>query len=161
MVERAAACGLVAEVGWEFELIVLEHTSSTSATVGRAPTACMPAMGDNRCWSALTPAVESRGHRGTVRDALAAGDVPVDHCCAELGPGCLELATEHRPALRSADDAALAKLFTKAFFARRGQTATFMAQLAEEFPGLGGHPSLSLRSVADGRPLDRRRHRRD
>jgi glutamine synthetase len=84
---------------------------------------------------------------------LAAGDVPVDHVCAELGPGCLELATEHRPALRSADDAALAKLFTKAFYARRGQVATFMAQLAEGFPGLGGHPSMSLRATADGRPL--------
>ena len=34
-----------------------------------------------------------------------------------------------------ADDAATAKLYTKAFFARRQQTASFMAQLSEDFPG--------------------------
>ena len=144
-----APSGLVAEVGWEFELIVLDHTD-VAARLGAD--GLRPAMGDNRCWSALTPAVETEVLAG-LSAALAAGDVPVDHICAELGPGCLELATEHRPALRSADDAALAKVFTKAFFARRGQTATFMAQLSEGFPGLGGHPSLSLSSVADGRPL--------
>ena len=44
-------------------------------------------------------------------------------------------------------------LRTKAFFARRSQRATFMAQLGRTFPGLGGHPSMSLRSSADGRPL--------
>ncbi len=148
MVERAAACGLVCEVGWEFELIVLEEADLD----GRSGRDLRPAMGDNRCWSALTPAVEADAIAGLC-ETLAAADVPVDHCCTELGPGCLELATEHRPALRSADDAALAKLHTKAFYARRGQTATFMAQLAEEFPGLGGHPSLSLRSASDGRPL--------
>jgi glutamine synthetase len=69
----------------------------------------------------------------------------------ELGPGCLELTTEHRPIVRAADDAAAAKLYTKAFFARRQQTASFMAQLSEDFPGLGGHPSLSLWDE-DGRP---------
>ncbi len=45
------------------------------------------------------------------------------------------------------------KLFTKAYFAGRGQRATFMAQLSEEFPGLGGHPSLSLHSTVNGEPL--------
>jgi glutamine synthetase len=152
MVARAAACGLVAEVGWEFELIVLDQSDldAPPGVTGRNP--LQPAMASNRCWSALTPAVQSEALAGLCA-TLRAGDVPVDHVCAELGPGCLELATEHRPALRSADDAALAKLFTKAFYARRGQTATFMAQLAEGFPGLGGHPSLSLRSAVDGRPL--------
>ncbi len=149
LVDRANACGLRAEVGWEFELIVLDHTDIATRLGSEG---LHPAMGDNRCWSALTPAVETEALAG-LSAALAAGEVPVDHICAELGPGCLELATEHRPALRSADDAALAKVFTKAYFARRGQTATFMAQLAEEFPGLGGHPSLSLSSVLDGRPL--------
>jgi glutamine synthetase len=70
--------------------------------------------------------------------------------CAELGPGCLELALEYQPALRSADNAAWAKVFTKAFFAQRGLVSTFMAQLSDDFPGLGGHPSLSLRSTQFG-----------
>jgi glutamine synthetase len=152
MVARAAACGLVAEVGWEFELIVLDNSDLDAPAGATSHASLRPAMASNRCWSALTPAVQSEALQGLC-ETLAAGGVSVDHLCAELGPGCLELATEHRPALRSADDAALAKLFTKAFYARRGQTATFMAQLAEGFPGLGGHPSLSLRAVADGRPL--------
>ena len=46
----------------------------------------------------------------------------------------------------------MAKLYTKAYFARRGRQATFMAQLGPQFPGLGGHPSLSLRSTVDGEP---------
>jgi glutamine synthetase len=146
-IERARALGLEAEVGWEFECIVLDQP--TSEITAGAP--LRAAMADNRCWSALTPAVHAQT-LGALSDVLAAGAVPLDHLCAELGPGCVELATEHRRALRSADDAALAKLFTKAFFAQRSQTASFMAQLAEDFPGLGGHPSLSLHWMADGRP---------
>jgi glutamine synthetase len=55
--------------------------------------------------------------------------------------------------VRAADSAALAKLYTRAHYARRGRQATFMAQLGPEFPGLGGHPSLSLHSTVDGAPL--------
>jgi glutamine synthetase len=84
--------------------------------------------------------------------ALEDGDIAVDHICAELGPGCLELALEHGPARRAADDAAWAKIFTKAFFAQRELVATFMAQVSDAFPGLGGHPSLSLRSTGGGDP---------
>jgi glutamine synthetase len=70
-----------------------------------------------------------------------------------LGPGCLELATEHRPADRAADDTAWGKLFTKAYFAQRSLVATFMAQVSDGFPGLGGHPSASFRSTEDGSPV--------
>ncbi len=141
MVERAAACGLAADVGWEFETIVFEDVE-----------ALVPAMRENRCWSSLTSAVEAEVLVGLV-ETLAVGEVPVDHVCGELGPGCLELALEHRPAERSADDAALAKLFTKAYFARRGWCATFMAKVGENFPGLGGHPSLSFVSTGSGRSM--------
>jgi glutamine synthetase len=142
MVSRAAAAGIEAAAGWEFECIVLEHDTGPEARI-------IPAMTANHCWSAVTMASEAE-----VLDALSgtlmAGDVPLDHLCAELGPGCLEIATGPEPALRSADSAALAKVYTKAFFAQRGQQATFMAQLGEGFPGLGGHPSLSLHSALDG-----------
>ena len=72
-------------------------------------------------------------------------------------PSSARAASRWRPlrrrALASADSAALAKLYTKAHFAGRGQQATFMAQLGPTFPGLGGHPSLSLHSTVDGSPL--------
>jgi glutamine synthetase len=142
LVERAAALGIEARVGWEFECLVFESQTG----------ALDPAMPDNRCWSALTMATEDESLSGLV-DTLSAGAVPVDHVCAELGPGCLEIATAPEDALRSADSAALAKLYTKAYFARRGRQATFMAQVGPQFPGLGGHPSLSLHSCVDGAPV--------
>ncbi len=145
MVERAAGLGLDARVGWEFECIVLEPSDGPE----RGAVAAMEA---NRCWSALTLATEEE----TLADltgCLTAGAVPVDHVCAELGPGCLEIATGPEDALRAADSAALTKLYTKAHFARSGRRATFMAQLGPGFPGLGGHPSLSLHASVDGRPL--------
>jgi len=153
MAERADAAGLGVRVGWEFECIVLEEPSPIGTGFWperRDP--LTPAMKANRCWSALTPATEDRT-LGSLIDALGAGGVPVDHVCAELGPGCVEIATAPEDAVRSADSAALAKLYTKAHFARDGRRATFMAQLGSEFPGLGGHPSLSLHSSVDGTPL--------
>jgi glutamine synthetase len=141
LVERAAASGLEATMAWEFECLILET----------GPGAPAPAMAENRCWSALTMACEEEMLAGLV-DTLGAGAVPVDHLCAELGPGCLEIATAPEGALRSADSALLAKLYTKAYFSRQGRRATFMAQLGPQFPGLGGHPSLSLQSTVGGEP---------
>jgi glutamine synthetase len=146
MVDRLTASGLACEVGWEFECIVLESTPDLES--GEL-TSLTPAMPTNRCWSPLTMATDAPIIGGWV-DALSDGGVPVDHVCAELGPGCLELATEHRPALRAADDASWGKLFTKAYFARHALVATFMAQVSDGFPGLGGHPSVSFRSTEDG-----------
>jgi glutamine synthetase len=148
MVARAGAAGLVAEVGWEYECIVLAGPADDMAQLAEPA----PDMAANRCWSARTLASEADTVRA-LTEVLAAGAVPLDHCCAELGPGCLELATAHAGPVRSADDAALAKLYTKAFFDQRGRTATFMAQVAEDLPGLGGHPSLSFRSLDDDHPL--------
>jgi glutamine synthetase len=142
LVERAAASGLEARVGWEFECLVLE--SDADATT--------PTMKDNRCWSALTMATEEDTLAGLV-DTLHAGAIPVDHLCAELGPGCLEIALAPEGALRSADSAALAKIYTKAFFSRSRKLATFMAQVSSHFPGLGGHPSLSLHASVDAAPV--------
>jgi glutamine synthetase len=142
MVERAADSGFEAQAAWEFECIVLDDPGNLD-----------PAMTANRCWSAFTMA-EQAEVLDKLEHTLSAGGVPVDHVCAELGPGCLELATGPEPALRSADSATLAKLYTKAFFAGRPQpqVATFMAQIGPGFPGLGGHPSLSLHSAV-GVPL--------
>jgi glutamine synthetase len=153
MAQLAESVGLDVAVAWEFECIVLQEGGVESAgSMARRPDPVSPAMAANRCWSALTPAIEDEALGGLI-DTLGAGDVPVDHVCAELGPGCLEIATAPEDAVRSADSAALAKLYTKAHFSREGRRATFMAQLSPEFPGLGGHPSLSLRSAVDGAPV--------
>src|SRR5258708_123057 len=145
MVEVAAASGLGARVAWEFECIVLDSALDASDSI-------QPVMPANRCWSALTMASEE-GELGRLVDTLEAGAIPIDHVCAELGPGCLEIATAPEPAVRAADSAALAKVYAKAHFARAGRRATFMAQLGSGFPGLGGHPSLSLHGLGDDAPL--------
>jgi glutamine synthetase len=150
MVAMADAAGLGVRAAWEFECIVLEQPDALSAT--ERNTLPRPAFDANHCWSALTPALEDDA-LGRLIDTLTAGAVPIDHVCAELGPGCLEIATAPEDAVRSADSAALAKLYTKAWFGAAGRRATFMAQLGSGFPGLGGHPSLSLYSPVDGRPL--------
>jgi glutamine synthetase len=144
LVDRASQAGVEARVGWEFECIVLDGWPGTLGPI--------PAMGSNHCWSAQTMGAEAESLDRLVA-VLGDGAVPLDHVCAELGPGCLEIATRPEPAVRSADSAALAKLYTKAHFAREGRAATFMAQLGEGFPGLGGHPSVSLHSVLDGSPV--------
>ena len=145
MVELAASSGFGASAAWEFECIVLDSALDPSGS----PTPVMPA---NRCWSALTMATEEE-ELGRLVGTLEAGAIPIDHVCAELGPGCLEIATAPEPTLQSADSAALAKVYTKAHFARAGRRATFMAQLGSGFPGLGGHPSLSLHELGDDTPL--------
>ena len=145
MVELAASSGFGASAAWEFECIVLDSALDASGS----PKPVMPA---NRCWSALTMATEEEELARLV-GTLEAGAIPIDHVCAELGPGCLEIATAPEPAVRSADSAALAKVYTKAHFARAGRRATFMAQLGSGFPGLGGHPSLSLHGLSDDAPL--------
>jgi glutamine synthetase len=71
----------------------------------------------------------------------------------ELGPGCFEATLSARDALAAADDAALFKNFTKAFFRRRDMTASFMAQLADHLPGLSGHLHLSLVDSESGRSI--------
>jgi glutamine synthetase len=142
LAERAENSGIVARAGWEFECIVLEETEPIP----------VPAMRDNRCWSALTMATEEDDLAALV-GTLEAGGIPVDHVCAELGPGCLEIALAPDEVRNAADHAALAKLYARAHYARRQRHATFMAQLGPNFPGLGGHPSLSLHSALDGRPL--------
>lgn len=145
MVEMAASSELGARVAWEFECIVLDSAFDASGSI-------QPVMPANRCWSALTMASEDE-EVGRLVGTLEAGAIPIDHVCAELGPGCLEIATAPEPAVRAADSAALAKVYTKAHFARTGRRATFMAQLGSGFPGLGGHPSLSLHGLADDAPL--------
>ena len=63
----------------------------------------------------------------------------------ETGPGVLEAAIGYRDALRSADDAALFKTFTKVALQKVNKMATFMARWSPEHPGQSGHIHLSIR----------------
>jgi glutamine synthetase len=70
----------------------------------------------------------------------------------ETGPGVLEAAITYRDALRSADDAALFKTFTKVALQKENKMATFMARWSPDYPGQSGHIHLSMKDRA-GRAL--------
>ena len=147
---RARSMGFAVRAGLEFEFIVLEETAATLRESGF--TRLTPWPRDNRCWAGLTAAT----HAGFVADLerlMDGMDIPLHGLGLELGPGCFEATLEAGAPLRSADDAALFRTFTKAFCRQRGLTASFMAQLSTEYPGLSGHVHLSLHDVASGRPL--------
>ena len=67
----------------------------------------------------------------------------------ETGPGVLEAAITYKSALRSADDAALFKTFTKVALQKENKMATFMARWSPDYPGQSGHIHLSLRDKSD------------
>lgn len=147
LAERLTALGLAAKLAFEIEVILLAGTSDDQAAGQYAAPRAIAAA--NRCWSALTLASHADLIK-SLEETLAAGDVALDHVCAELGPGCLELAAAPRDPVAAADDLALLKLYTKAWAFHRGCTATFMAKLSEDFPGLGCHPVLSLHDAGTG-----------
>lgn len=146
-IERARALGFEAFGAAEFEFIILDETPAT--LVAKGFDTLETHAQENRCWSGLYPAAGAAFIR-EYDQCLRAGDIPLHHVCAELGPGCLEAALPVRPMAAAADDSALFKLFTKAFCIERNLTASFMAQLSDAHPGLGGHPIVSLRASATG-----------
>ena len=142
MIEKARGLGFSAIGGFEFETIFLaEDGASLRAKNWSDLDAALP---HNRCWSGVAPAADADFLK-FVHDELLAGHVALDHHCMELGPGCVEYTLGPEPILKAADDAALFKIFTRAIARRAGLTASFMAQLDNGFPGLGGHISLSLK----------------
>lgn len=149
-VEHAARLGFGVRAAMEFEFIVLAEDAASLRESGFDRLVPWPL--DNRCWAGLTAAT----HAGFVADLdarLRAMDIGVYSLGLELGPGCFEVTLAATDALRAADEAALLRTFTKAFCRERDMTASFMAQLSTEFPGLSGHVHLSLHELDGGRPL--------
>ena len=78
-------------------------------------------------------------------DLASKMDFDLEGLHEETGPGVLEAAITHRDALRSADDAALFKTFTKVALQKEHKMATFMARWSPDYPGQSGHIHLSIR----------------
>jgi glutamine synthetase len=79
-------------------------------------------------------------------------DFPLEGLHTETGPGVLEGAIIHAPAIEAADRAALFKTFCKVLAQRRGLMATFMAKWSRDWPGQSGHLHMSLSDKA-GKPV--------
>ena len=149
-IKKAERMGFSALGASEFEFIILDQTASELQEEGYQKLKSYSP--ENRCWSAMLPSISAEllaGYEETLRN----GDIELHHMCSELGPGCLEATMPARSLLRAADDAAFFKMFTRAFFSREQKTASFMAQLSDDHPGLGGHPIISLQDKNSGQAV--------
>jgi glutamine synthetase len=71
-------------------------------------------------------------------------NVPLEGLHTETGPGTYEAAIVYADILEAADRAILFKTAVKEIAYRHGIIATFMAKIAEDLPGCGGHVHQSL-----------------
>lgn len=140
-VAKAAAMDFDVRAAFEFEFIVLEETAHSlrEKNFGELRNFAV----DNRCWAGQSAAVYSN-FVTDLEQRLEAAAVPLHTLGVELGPGCFEATLKDSDALRAADDATFFRLFTKAHCRLDGLTASFMAQLGANYPGLSGHIHLSL-----------------
>jgi len=149
-IARADAMGFAIRSAFECEFTVLNETAeSLREKHWERPVAWAP---DNRCWSADSAGTYAE-FVTSLEDVIAGLGIPLYGLGTELGPGCIEATLEADTPLKSADDYALFRTFTKSYCRRRGLTASFLAQLGEGFQGLSGHLHLSLADRATGRPL--------
>jgi glutamine synthetase len=148
--ERAEAMGYVVDAGFEFEFILLDETDISVRDAGFenldkfAP--------DNKCWSGTTAAT----HAGLIQDLeqeILDYDISLFGLGVELGPGCLEATLGATRGLRAADDAAFFRMAAQSWARRNELTASFMPYLGSEYPGIGGHVTLSLRDKSSGENL--------
>jgi glutamine synthetase len=149
-IARAAEMGFDVRAAFEFEVIFLNETASSLRARGFAPPAQFAA--DNKCWSGTTAATEA-AFVTAWEQALLAHGIDLFGVGGELGPGCFEATLGATNGLKAADDASFFRLASRAFARQRNMTATFMPSLGPDYPGLGGHVTLSLIDKATGRNL--------
>jgi len=146
-IEKADTLGFGVRSAFESEFIVLDEDASTLRERSFATLKTFAL--DNRCWAGESAAT----HAGFVTDlntVMIDGGLDLLSLSLELGPGCFEATLRETSPMRAAEDQLLLKMYTKAFCRRRGLTASFMAQLSSEFPGLSQHPHVSLFDKVSG-----------
>lgn len=140
--ERAEAMGYLVDAAFEFEFILLDETDISVREAGFDNLAKFAP--DNKCWSGTTAAT----HAGLIQSLEAeilGYDINLFGLGVELGPGCLEATLGAARGLRAADDAAFFRMATQSWARRNDLTASFMPFLGQDYPGIGGHVTLSLR----------------
>lgn len=149
-IARAAEMGYGLRAAFEFEVIFLEETAESL----RANDFAAPAQfaADNKCWSGTTAAEQAAFVTAWERALLDHG-IDLFAVGGELGPGCFEATLGATDPMKAADDAAFFRLATRAFARQRGLTACFMPSLGPEYPGIGGHLTLSLKDIKTGKNL--------
>lgn len=148
--ERADTMGYAVDAAFEFEVILLDEDDNSVREAGFenldkfAP--------DNKCWSGTTAATHADLIRD-LEDEILGYDINLFGLGVELGPGCLEATLGATRGLRAADDAAFFRMATRSWARRNGLTASFMPYLGHDYPGIGGHITLSLQDKKTGMNL--------
>ncbi|OGO47154.1 MAG: hypothetical protein A2W34_04490 [Chloroflexi bacterium RBG_16_64_32] len=88
---------------------------------------------------------------GRIRRCMNEYGIPVDSYNREHGAGMYEINLRHADAVRAADQTMLYKSGCKEIAAQMGALPTFMAKLADDVDGCGGHLHQSLWTVPAGR----------
>ena len=144
---RAAAAGLTAKAGFEYELFVFRETPSSARAKGfRELTPFTPGNFGYSVLRAAAHAEEFQGLLAYCEDFR----MPLEGLHCETGPGVWEGALAAAEGLEAADRAVLFKTFSKAFFQTFGAMATFMAKWSMDYPGQSGHYHFSLLNAAGG-----------
>ena len=124
----------------------------TPVGMGSRPMTLRPSHVDNRCWSAHTMAADTEAIAGLDR-TLAEGASRSTTSVPSWARGVSRLALDHRRPARSADDAALAKIFTKAYFARRVPDRNLHGPAGRWVPRSGWTSrACRFRTTLDGQP---------
>lgn len=141
VVNRAEEMGFTARFGPEYEWFVYQETpDSLAAKDGQLPKPLTPGMFG---YSGLRSGMNSR-YFGELFEQLDAFGVSLEGLHTETGPGVLEAAVIHQPALEAADRAILFKQGVRQISYRHGFLASFMAKPSADLPGCGGHLHQSL-----------------
>lgn len=150
VLDRAAAMGYGARIGFEYEFFVFDETPHSVRE--KRYQDLKPLTPGNFGYSVLRSSTESDIFTGLMdyHDSL---EIPIEGLHCETGPGVIEAALAPNDALRGADNAAIFKTFTKVYFQKRQKMATFMAKWSQDYPGQSGHLHQSLFDLKTGDPV--------
>ena len=141
VLKRASALGYAVESAVEFEFFVFEETPRSVREKGYRD--LKPITPGYFGYSVLRSSVHADFYAELLRQCDQMG-IPIEGLHTETGPGVLEAAIMHSPALEAADRAVLFKTFTKVLAQKRGWMASFMAKWSPSWPGQSGHLHMSL-----------------
>ena len=148
-IEELAREGLTLVSAYEFEFNLFSDSREQMAAKGfQKPRHFAP---ENRTYSLQSAVVYSDLLNG-LRETMTCLEVPLDAVHSELGPGFFEAPLSYEEGMRSADNAAIFKNFSRAYFAKNNIVAGFMAKISQNLPGNSGHLHVSLRDP-DGKPV--------
>jgi len=142
---KASDMGLELFSAFEYEFFVFNETPHSVRE--KNYTNMVPMAPAEFGYSVIRNSAES-GTYQMLLDLAKKMDFDLEGLHEETGPGVLEAAITYKDALRSADDAALFKTFTKVALQKENKMATFMARWSPDYPGQSGHIHLSIRDKA-------------